>query len=503
MIEFQCLSGQKAGQKFAFDADVVIFGRDPSCTVVLDDECCSRIHARLVLKSEGLTIQDLESKNGIRVKNRVVIESGLIAGDTFTVGRSIFKVLASKPPVEAKPEELQVHQTIALSTLDAVSKSPKPGDLPEIKRSHDMMRAAYRLSQAINTTLESDVLYKVVTESIFEHFSEAEHVCLLVRQEAGAALEVVRNVNRGKAPLLPVSQSLLKRAEKEWVGLIATDAVQDSRFAHTQSIMLHGIRSLMIAPMVARGKFIGAIYVQNCSRPACFTTMDLELLTLLGTEVALSIENANLFQALQKSFFETVRSLSNALEAKDKYTHGHSQRVAAYSVGIARELGLSEVQLEQVQMAAELHDVGKIAIPEAIITKEGRLSKEEFEAIKQHPQLGVDILKPIQFLVPILPFILHHHERFSGGGYPANLKGNEIPLEARILCLADAFDAMTTQRSYNEPKRVAEALTECRKSAGTYFDPACVRALEAYLQKVGTASLEEAAKPPVNDVVEV
>ena len=183
------------------------------------------------------------------------------------------------------------------------------------------------------------------------------------------------------------------------------------------------------------------------------------------------------YEDLQVSFYDAVRSLSNALEAKDEYTRGHSDRVAYLAVGIARELGLEPERIEMLRIAAQLHDIGKIAICETIIGKNGRLSDKEFEAIKQHPQLGVEILKPIQFLKPALPFILHHHERYNGGGYPHGLKGEEIPLEARILNLADTFDAMTSQRSYNTPKTFPEALERCKKEAGVSFDVSCVKAL--------------------------
>jgi putative nucleotidyltransferase with HDIG domain len=263
----------------------------------------------------------------------------------------------------------------------------------------------------------------------------------------------------------------------------------------------------MCVPLVTRRRFLGVLYAENCSRPACFQRADLEFLTLLGSQAAFAIENAFLYEDLQVSFYETVCSLSNALEAKDKYTRGHSERVAELAVGIAEQLGLEPQRIEHVRTAARLHDIGKIAIGERVIGKSGRLTEEEFELIKEHPRLGVEILEPIQFLQPVLPFVLHHHERYNGRGYPDGLQGEAIPLEARILNIADAFDAMTTQRPYNKPRTPQEALAQCQREAGVSFDASCVRALAAYLdvqeRLAGETSLDVPLTPAPRAAVEL
>jgi HD-GYP domain-containing protein (c-di-GMP phosphodiesterase class II) len=157
--------------------------------------------------------------------------------------------------------------------------------------------------------------------------------------------------------------------------------------------------------------------------------------------------------------------------------------VAFYAVGVGRKLELPAKRLRHLKIAAELHDIGKIAIPEEIIHCTRKLTEAQHQQIRRHPELGVEILRPIRFLEPCLPTVLHHHERFDGKGYPAGFAGEQIPLEARILNLADAFDAMTTQRPYNRPKTFQEALVHCRKEAGASFDPACVEALFAYVEE--------------------
>jgi putative nucleotidyltransferase with HDIG domain len=237
----------------------------------------------------------------------------------------------------------------------------------------------------------------------------------------------------------------------------------------------------MCVPLVIDVKYLGAIYVENSTKVFSFSESDLELLTVLANQAATAISNALLYEQLQVSFYETVRSLGNALEAKDKYTRGHSDRVSRYAVGIGKQLDLDQTTLHTLRFAAELHDIGKIAIKEAIIDKSGKLTDEEYETVKKHPELGVEILRPIRFLKPVLPIILHHHERYDGSGYPNGMRGNIIPLGARILNLADAFDAMTTQRPYNKPMSLSDALEMCRKEAGGSFDPDCVDALVRFL----------------------
>jgi putative nucleotidyltransferase with HDIG domain len=301
---------------------------------------------------------------------------------------------------------------------------------------------------------------------------------------------------------LPVSRAVLRRVETDRVGILATDALDDTRFDSSNTLLNMQVRSLMCVPLATSHKFLGAIYVENCTQVSCFSRGDLELLTVLGNQVAIAVENALLYEEVQVSFYETVRSLENALEAKDKYTRGHSKRVADYAVGIGRELGLSQEQLENLRIAAELHDIGKIAIRETIINSSLRLTPEEFEAIKKHPQRGVEILQPIRFLKPILPIILHHHERYNGRGYPDGLVGEAIPLEARILNLADAFDAMTSQRSYNQPRSFEDALSHCLKEAGVSFDANCVNALVAFLRKRKNPADDTDSEEKVSQVAE-
>ncbi|NOX58665.1 MAG: HD-GYP domain-containing protein [Planctomycetes bacterium] len=188
-------------------------------------------------------------------------------------------------------------------------------------------------------------------------------------------------------------------------------------------------------------------------------------------------------EQLRRSYLESTRALVAAVEARDPYTHDHSLRVSGFAVGIARRMGLDARETERIEIAAKLHDIGKIGIPDAILQKTDRLLPQEFEIVRQHPEIGVEILGHTTHLKRELPLILHHHERFDGGGYPAGLVGEQIPIGARILAVADALDAMLSRRAYRPALSMAEAKEEMRRNRGAQFDPAVVDVLLEWLEE--------------------
>jgi len=199
------------------------------------------------------------------------------------------------------------------------------------------------------------------------------------------------------------------------------------------------------------------------------------------------------FAEQQKAYEATVGALCQAVETKDFYTRGHSDRVSRGSVMIAREIGMRGERAEAIRYAGMLHDVGKLGVPTRVLQKTGKLTEEEYAAIQLHPMRGLDIVREIGFLDEALAGIMHHHERIDGRGYPMGLAGDEIPEFARVLAVADAFDSMTSTRSYRGARPVSEAIEELRKWSGTQFDPAFVDAFVAALQRDGWPRPE----PPV------
>jgi putative nucleotidyltransferase with HDIG domain len=187
----------------------------------------------------------------------------------------------------------------------------------------------------------------------------------------------------------------------------------------------------------------------------------------------------------QRAYDRTVRALIAAVETKDVYTRGHSERVSAASVLIAREIGMREDRVASLRYAGLLHDIGKLGVPTRVLQKNGRLSSDEFEAIKLHPVRGLEMVREIEFLDEAFAGIMHHHERLDGRGYPMGLEGGAIPEFARVIAVADAFDSMTTTRSYRGARTVESALEELQRCSGTQFDPPFVRALVAAVETNG------------------
>ncbi len=175
---------------------------------------------------------------------------------------------------------------------------------------------------------------------------------------------------------------------------------------------------------------------------------------------------------LKELFYKTIKSIASALDAKDPYTHGHSMRVTLYSIILAKELNIETNQLEQIEMAGLLHDIGKIAIPQAILCKPGKLTDEEFVIMKTHPVNSQKLIQSIKRLQEVSPGMKHHHERWDGKGYPDRLQGEQIPYHARIIAIADTYDAMTSTRSYRKALCHEVAIEEIQKCAGAQFDPA-------------------------------
>jgi HD-GYP domain-containing protein (c-di-GMP phosphodiesterase class II) len=229
----------------------------------------------------------------------------------------------------------------------------------------------------------------------------------------------------------------------------------------------------VIAELLSNGQTpIGAFLAGGKNGPdAEVTSEELQLISAAAGLIGIYHENLARFAQQKAQFLATVRSLAASIDAKDRYTRGHSERVSVLGAALARALGMDEETVEQYRVAGLLHDVGKIGTPEAILTKMGRLTEEEFREIMKHPEIGYEILKDIPGISFALPAVLHHHEKFDGTGYPARLAGENIPLIARVLALADTFDAMRSNRSYRSARPHDTVISEIRRCSGTQFDP--------------------------------
>lgn len=235
-------------------------------------------------------------------------------------------------------------------------------------------------------------------------------------------------------------------------------------------------KSVVCAPLIIKEEMIGTITVANKKDETPFTPEDLELLSTIASQASVAINNARLYEEQQTTYLSTVQALVSTIEASDPYTSGHSERVTAYSLAVARRLGLDSEALIRLEQAAILHDIGKIGVDVRVLHKQGQLSTEDIGILRRHPLIGFRILEPIKFLNQVREIIKQHHERFDGKGYPHGLGGENLLIEARILTVADAFDAMTSDRPYHRALSYDTAIIELKDKAGSQFDPKVVRA---------------------------
>jgi putative nucleotidyltransferase with HDIG domain len=244
----------------------------------------------------------------------------------------------------------------------------------------------------------------------------------------------------------------------------------------TLSFLSAHASQFLAVPLTRQEKVMGFLFALDKDAGE-FDSSDAKLVASIANEAAIYLENVRLFDDVRSLVMGLMHSLTSAVDAKDAYTCGHSERVALLSGHLAAEFGLPPAEVEQVYMAALLHDVGKIGVPEAVLQKTGRLTEEEFEQMKKHPRIGARILQDVPQVRHIVPGVLHHHERYDGKGYPDALSGKQIPLMGRIICLADSLDAMTSNRTYRRALPLEVALAEIRRCSGTHFDPELAEAL--------------------------
>jgi HD-GYP domain-containing protein (c-di-GMP phosphodiesterase class II) len=243
------------------------------------------------------------------------------------------------------------------------------------------------------------------------------------------------------------------------------------------------LERLLAIPIVVNRVLLGTVLIINRQGEEDFTSIDARLIQSVVDRSAVYLENVLLYADLNRLLVGLTHALVNSIDAKDPYTCGHSNRVAFISKRIAQQIGATPTRAERVYLSALLHDVGKIGVPEHILCKPGRLTDEEVLGMRRHPEIGAKILGGIKQLDDIIPGVLYHHEALNGRGYPGGLRGNEIPWVAKIICVADSFDAMTSGRTYRSALPLAAAMAEIRRFSGTQFDPQMADALIALIEE--------------------
>ena len=357
----------------------------------------------------------------------------------------------------------------------------------------------YQISERVGTTIDLKKLLGLILEAALKEF-EADLATILLWDEERNCFKVAdsREKNQLSFQILqldPPGPTVIYLKPQ----IISSAEEIGKVFPLTKD---YRIGSLITYPLLAQGKIMGILYLARHDSAQPFTAGELQSLSILAGKAATAMENSRLYQQLEQAYLSTINALANAVEARDVYTKGHTERVWYLAETLAKKLNWSEEQLSQVKMGSILHDIGKIGVPDSILNKPLPLTREEFEIMKKHPQMGAKMLEGISFLEPALPYVLYHHERYDGKGYPIGLSGEDIPIEGRLMAVVDTFDAITSDRPYRKNLGYQKAIQELTKHSGTQFDPEIAQALvQAWFKgEIQLYRLEVKYAPPKSQI---
>jgi HD-GYP domain-containing protein (c-di-GMP phosphodiesterase class II) len=370
-------------------------------------------------------------------------------------------------------DELNLLEILASSAAVSIDNAKL---YEKIERKAWELSTLFHIGTAINSSLDRDQVLQKVLDSAIMLLDARKGSLMLIDHDikemnivaaCGLPPEIIKNtvVKLGEGIAGKVAQEGKPRLMKKGVRM------KDSRI----SKQIEEIKSAMSVPLKVKDKIQGVMNISDKGTNDNFTEEDLELLMMMANQAAIAIENSRLHAELQELFISSIKALANAIDARDPYTRGHSERVTEYSVAMAEAMKLDREEIDRIRYAALLHDIGKINIPDHILNKPGKLTDEEFGLMKKHPVFGAQIMGPVKAFQKILPYMFHHHERFSARGYPYGIEGEEIPLPARIIAVADSFDAMTSDRPYRKALTLEAAIKELKDNSGTQFDPDVVK----------------------------
>jgi HD-GYP domain-containing protein (c-di-GMP phosphodiesterase class II) len=480
---------------------VLRIGRSPNhADVVLDDRSVSRAHAEATVTPRGWMLRDLDSKLGTRL-NGTPVESPrpLHVDDLIQCGTQALRVahlelaeaapepqpappLPAEPPPEAEAAPARIKASGTFLTIQTSVQHSWEEALQAVAVDGQQSRHGRHLLTLLRTGYHLSHLASLdeLLESILADVAsalDAQHGAIILADETTGELEAraAYKSRRSLPATHSYSRTLARRSFEKGESFLCADVSMDSRLL-TRSIMHGGIASVICALLRSPRRRVGVLHLDRGHLQEPFSREEFFLADAIAANVSVAIESAQLVARQRDEFVGTITALARAVEVRDQYTADHTQRVTDYSLMLAEELKLSAGDRYHIQIGTPLHDIGKIGVEDAILRKPGRLTPEEFEQMKLHTLKGAAILETIPALRPIIPIVRHHHERWDGTGYPDRLPGDQISQVARIVAVADAFDAMTSNRPYRAALPLEAAWAELVNKAGSHFDPVVVQA---------------------------
>ena len=440
-------------------------GRSADADVIIDEPSLSRLHARIRMGADGaVTIEDLGSTNGIFVNGTQRRAATVTAGDTVRLGALEYRTdhgFSSHP----------------MDSLDGTMIRRRQADKAVVDRS--ALEALLSTSREIMAFGDLQGLLDRVLDRLQAILAPDRSAILLLDRTTG---ELRPRSVRPPGAYTTVSQfasstMVLESLESREV-LVVEDARADARLRDAVSVVQAGVRSAISVPLLGRAGPIGALYADRTVLRGTFDPQQIDYAAAFAAVAAAALETAQLYDDREQHFRLTLETLAKAIDARDRYTAGHSERVTAYTLVLAKTMKLPDADLEVLRRAGMLHDIGKVGVPDAVLLKAGALDAAERIVIESHVTIGFEMLRGLPFVQDALPSIRGHHERWDGRGYPDKLAGDGIHLHARIMAVADSFDAMTSARPYRNALPLDEAARRLRADAGAQFDAAVVQAFD-------------------------
>jgi putative nucleotidyltransferase with HDIG domain len=512
------LTGEIEGKVWESESQLQA-GRLSTLDIVLDDSSVSRKHAEVRVSDDGWKLRDLKSTNGTfingerlqqneerRLSERDVIQFGKVAlmVEVLEDGRDTKEhpapaaqaasaaPAAPKGAAAANTEEMRVEATTTKSWEDAFRSLAydRNRDLRPGEQMLALLRAGHHLGHSDN---EEELLHCVLNDAVRVLDAQRGAIVLADGPEEKLQLRAIATGRGEQHGRFQFSQNLATRAYKQGESILYTRVNEDPELATYQSIAEGAMSSVLCVVLRTPRRRLGVLHLDRSYVQKPFTEEHLHLADALAASVSAGIESAMMARRQRDLFLNTITILAQAVELRDPYTGGHTARVTNYAYLLAKQLNLSAADLHLIRIGTPLHDIGKIGIDDAILRKPSRLTAEEFEIMKSHTTKGAEILATVAELRPIIPIVRSHHERWDGLGYPDGLAGDKISKLARIVAVADAFDAMTSDRPYHADKKGKppdQGFAEIEKWGGKQFDPECAAAFlvirDQVVEQMGT-----------------
>lgn len=449
------------------------------------------IAAKVYHTGEAVLMNDLKEDDDTRILEETqVVRSSICA--PIKISGKVVGVLSLSNRISGiafNDADLRLVEGVAIEAAIAIKNARMWQDL---KRKVLELNTLHEVGKNLSLVLDINKLLELVLDLTAKVLGGVKTSSVILHDEESNSLQVMLyKGNRTMESLQPI------RTDEGIAGKVFTrgEPIIINDFRSTDSSSALSGRSSICVPLKVKEKTIGVLSVSDKHSGEPFDNSDLDMLGTLASQISIALHNAQLYEDLEASYLSAVRALANSIDAKDAYTRGHSERVARYSMEIGRAMGMNTDEIKNLHIGALLHDIGKIGIAESIINKVSRLTDDEYTEIKTHPSRGASIIEPAKFLKEKVPLIKYHHERYDGKGYPEGLKGEDIPMMARIVCAADSFDAMTSKRAYRDVMPLEEARNELIRCSGSQFDPRVVNAfLEVLVDEKKVEAIEKLGK---------